>query len=117
MEPGRIHGAVRCRPAAIRGTLEYNLGGGWQSWIQYTYYSASVPCPVPSNGGITCSDHVDSLDLPPTQRTDTIQVRVSESVQLTHCDNCWIRVSNISGTLSVSDIRVKADDCYLPSGE
>ncbi|HEX6944197.1 MAG TPA: hypothetical protein VF128_14815 [Gemmatimonadaceae bacterium] len=101
----------------VKGTLEYNLGSGWQSWIEYTWFGTSATCPTPSNGGITCPDHMDTLPLPPTQRTDTIQVRVTESVELTHCDNCWIRVSNAQGSLSVFDIRVKADECYFPTDE
>lgn len=103
--------------AEVKATLEYNLGSGWQPWIEYTWYGTSATCPSPPDGGITCSNHVDSLDLPSSQETDKIQVRLTESIRLTHCDNCWLRISSANGTLSVYDIRVKADNCYIPTSE
>jgi hypothetical protein len=39
------------------------------------------------------------------------------TVQLPHCDNCDLRVSNNSGSVSVSDIRVVVDNCEIPVSE
>jgi hypothetical protein len=60
---------------------------------------------------------VDTLQLLPTHRTEQIQVRVSEIVRMTNCKNCFADISSANGTLSVYDIRVKADECYVPNGE
>lgn len=103
--------------AEVSALLEYDLGTGWNVLAWYLWNASSPVCPSPSNGTITCPDHVDVLTLSPNQRTDFIRVRVTEKIRLTHCDNCWIRVSNVSGGLSVYDIAIKADDCFLPSGE
>jgi hypothetical protein len=92
--------------ALIDGKLEYNLGGGWTTFEEYTFTANSPSCA--GDHGIACTDHVASLALSSSQSTGAIQVRATLTVQLPHCDNCSLRVSNDSGTIWVYDIRVIA---------
>jgi len=101
--------------------LEYSLDGGnsWSSgWdseaADYVWTGASPAC---SNNGITCTNHVSTLALSDLQATDAIQVRATMTVQLPHCDNCTLRVSNNGGQIWIYDIRVIVDNCEIPIGE
>lgn len=103
--------------AEVMVRLEYNAGSGWSTAEEYTWTATTPPCPNPSNGSITCSDHVTVISLGPDVRPSDVKVRITMSVNLTHCDNCWLRVSNAVGGVSVFDIRLISDLCYIPIGE
>jgi hypothetical protein len=92
--------------ALIDGKLEYNLGAGWTILEEYTWTGNSPSCA--NDHGITCTDHVATLALSDSQSTGAIQVRATLTVQLPHCDNCTLRVSNDGGTIWVYDVRVIA---------
>ena len=101
--------------------MEYSLdnGGSWSTAFDsenadYVWNFASPAC---SSNGVTCSTHVSTLSLTDLQHTDQIQVRATLRVQLPHCDNCTLRVSNNAGTIWVNDIRVIADPCDIPTAE
>jgi hypothetical protein len=107
--------------AAIEAKLEYSLDGG-SSWshtfgsedTDVVWYGDSPTC---SSSGVTCDDHVSTVALDDYQHTGQIQVRATLTAQLPHCDNCWIRISNITSQMKVNDIRVIADNCEIPIGE
>jgi hypothetical protein len=101
--------------------LEYSLNGGtsWSSTFgsesaDYIWTGASPAC---ASNSITCTTHVSTQTLTDYQHTDQIQVRATLSVQLPHCDNCTLRVSNNSGQIWIYDIRVVVDDCQIPIAE
>jgi hypothetical protein len=103
--------------AEVTTSLEYTLGGGWSTYEQYTWTQSAPQCPSPPNGGITCADHLATIPLNSNQSTGAIRVRVSMEVRIKHCDNCTLRVSNVSAGFSVRDIRVIASGCHIPAGE
>jgi hypothetical protein len=100
----------------VSGKAAYSLdsGGSWSTLEEFSWTGQSPSC---SNHGITCADHVATLSLSDLQHTSAIQVRASLTVQLTHCDNCYLRVSNNGGSIWVYDVRVVADNCQIPVAE
>jgi hypothetical protein len=96
-----------------------NGGASWSTSFDnettdYVWTGASPAC---ATGSITCTDHVSTKSLDAYQHTDQIQVRATLTVQLPHCDNCTLRVSNNAGQIWVYDIRVTVDDCRIPVSE
>lgn len=101
----------------VIATIEVSLdqGSSWSVLETYTWTANSGSCP--GNHSITCTDHVKTLNLSDYQTTGAVEVRATLSAQMTHCDNCTLRVSNAAGSLSVYDVRIVADDCEIPIDE
>ena len=103
--------------AKVTATIDVDFGSGWEFKEEYVWFGPSGGCPGSDPDDIRCPSHVTNIPLPSSQRTDQIKVRVTARVELTHCDNCILRVSNVTGTVSVYDIKVTSDLCYVPTGE
>jgi hypothetical protein len=94
--------------ASIDAKVEYSLdgGGGWSQLEHYTWTQSAGSCA--GDHGIVCTDHIAQLSLSNSQSTGAIQVRATLTVQLTHCDNCSSRISNLMGQIWVYDVRIIA---------
>jgi len=62
--------------------------------------------------------HDISVTLPTNTETANVQVRATLTVQMTACESCGgLYVSNVTGAMSVWDIRLDADGCLVPDSE
>ena len=107
--------------ARLEFKVEYSLDGGgtWSTSFdgENTDYIYTTSIPACSGNNIRCSGgHISTLALSDFQSTGNIQVRGSFTAQMTNCVNCT-RVSGVSGTIYVRDIRVVVDDCQIPVNE
>jgi hypothetical protein len=102
--------------AKFTAKIEVDFGSGWNFVEEYAWFGDSGTCSSTPND-IRCPSHLTTIPLLLTQQPDKIKVKVTGRVEFLHCDNCILRVSNITGTASVYDIRVTADQCHIPTGE
>lgn len=101
----------------IEVKIEYSLDSG-SNWNTLESYLWTANAPACSNHGVTCSDHVSSLQLGDYQHTGAIQVRGYVGVKMTACWSCGIfGWDSVGGEVVVYDIRVIIDDCDIPTNE
>lgn len=76
----------------------------------HTWETATQPvCPSPSDQSIACPDHVTTFNLDPNDDVSSLIVDANLVVQMTTCSSCQYGNSNISGNISVYDIRLIAE--------
>jgi hypothetical protein len=101
----------------VIATLEFDIGGGWQTSETYTWTQSSPACPTPSNQSITCFDHVASISLDPGQNPASVRVRVTVSAQLTQCSTCGaFGSSNLSAQAKIYEVWIDTA-CTVPTSE